>query len=295
MENISSKIDKLKIDTETKERLKKVFSYSPKVAILGQSGKGKSSLLNAMFGSHKVAISALDGCTRKEENVKIENGLTVTDLPGIGENPERHDEYMKLYKKVLPTVDLVLWVLPSSERSYATDVDFFDKELRSNLEKRPVLLVLSKIDKLAEDFDDWDNERYKPGQMAEKKILEKVISISGQFRIPANYVVPIAIKNKYDENLDEHIYTGINYNIPQLVTNIIELLPNEKKLGFADTVKEENVTEEAKENAEKGFWEYVSDGLKWGKEKIWEYKEEIISIIAPRASRVIKAIFSVFG
>ncbi|QCE33367.1 GTPase RsgA [Acetobacteraceae bacterium] len=49
------------------KRVKEVFNYKPKVAILGKTGVGKSTLINALFGYKITKTSAISACTREVE------------------------------------------------------------------------------------------------------------------------------------------------------------------------------------------------------------------------------------
>ena len=41
----------------------------------------------------------------------------IVDLPGVGENGQRDQEYLTLYRRMLPELDLVLWVIKADDRA----------------------------------------------------------------------------------------------------------------------------------------------------------------------------------
>lgn len=100
-------------EEEILKEIRKIRSYTPKVGILGNSGVGKSSLCNALFGQEIAKISDVQACTRKPQEILIgsangKGGIILVDVPGIGEDPERQKEYTELYKSLAPKLDLIL-------------------------------------------------------------------------------------------------------------------------------------------------------------------------------------------
>lgn len=80
---------------------------------MGKTGAGKSSLCNALFQGEVTPISNTGACTREALHFRLRNGnhsLMVVDLPSVGENEQRDEEYSTLYRHILPELDLVLWV-----------------------------------------------------------------------------------------------------------------------------------------------------------------------------------------
>lgn len=112
------------------QKLDEILNYEPRVGVFGKTGVGKSSLCNALFGHDVCPISDVEACTRdpKEVLLKIDNGargIKLVDVPGVGESQSRDREYAKLYSKLLPELDLVLWVLKADDRAYASDETFY--------------------------------------------------------------------------------------------------------------------------------------------------------------------------
>ncbi len=98
------------------DRIKEIRAYTPKVGVFGNSGVGKSSLCNSLFGKDIAKISDVEACTRKPQEILIgadgdNGGITLVDVPGIGEDPAHQKEYTALYKSLVPELDLVLWAI----------------------------------------------------------------------------------------------------------------------------------------------------------------------------------------
>lgn len=255
---------KQRILEEVKKELRKIRNYTPKIGVFGDTGVGKSTLCNALFGKDIAKISDVEACTREPQEVLIgsENGggIILVDVPGIGEDSERHEEYINLYKSLVPKLDLVLWAIKSDDRKYMSSIDVYKEVLEPNLESCPVVFTITQSEKI-EPWRGWDLENNKPSVAQEANLQLKINDVSSRFNISTNKIVIISAEQKY--------------NLVELVNKVVEVLPNGKKYSFTRETKEENVSEEAAKNAEKGIFDHI-------KEKIgeaWEYvKDDVLTV-----------------
>jgi GTP-binding protein len=66
-------------------RLDQLPDSRAELAVVGRSNVGKSSLINALGGSNKLAmVSKTPGRTRLLNQFEVEDGLTIVDCPGYG-------------------------------------------------------------------------------------------------------------------------------------------------------------------------------------------------------------------
>ena len=113
------------------------------IAVFGRVSTGKSSLLNALIGANKFAVSPLHGETKRstmEAWSEVEaDGVYLIDTPGLDEAGGEDREAMA--KEVAHRSDLVIYVI---------DGDITDSELsalRTLLAQgRPVIVALNKSD-----------------------------------------------------------------------------------------------------------------------------------------------------
>lgn len=118
-EDVKSQIIEV-IDTRTTEEL---TNKPPVIALIGTSGVGKSSTINALFGT-KLGVSHFEGCTKREEEIKLktkrDRGIIIYDMPGLGESIVDDEKHKETYKKILPKCDVVLWILAAKQRGSMT-------------------------------------------------------------------------------------------------------------------------------------------------------------------------------
>lgn len=270
-----------KITQEIKEEISRIRNYTPRVAIFGDTGVGKSSLCNAIFGKKIAEISDVEACTRSPQEVLIAengNGIILIDVPGIGEDPKRHKEYRDLYESLLPELDLVIWAIKSDDRKYASSIEVYNDILKPNLEKCPVIFVITQADKI-EPHRKWNEEENKPGEEQLVNLNKKINDISSRFDISTNKIVAVSSND--------------SWNLVDLVNKMVEILPNEKKYALTREAKEENVSEDAVKTAEIGLLEVIKEkaGEAWDFIK-YEISEVVIEKIVEYAPIITKKMAS---
>ena len=125
----------------------------PQIAIAGRSNVGKSSLLNRLLGSKKLAkVSSTPGKTRSLNFFLVNDKFHLVDLPGYGYAKvpiSVKTQWGKLVKDYLTIVEHLVGLILLLDCRRETTVE--DNELVAWLAQRelPVLIALTKADKLS--------------------------------------------------------------------------------------------------------------------------------------------------
>jgi len=249
------------------ERITMALQYEPTIGFFGKTGVGKSSLCNALFGEKICEISDIEACTRDTKKVLLDigcKGVTLIDVPGFGESNERDAEYAELYAKLLPELDLVLWVLKADDRAFSSDEKFYNGIVKPHIQQgKPFFFVLNQVDKI-EPFREWDFEGRKPGVNQLSNIDQKTEAVAQAFKHPKTKILSVSASEKY--------------NLVNLVDSIVYNLPGIKRVTLYHKVPKENWSKEQEAFAKIG----LADETK----KI--IREELGSEIAEEADIAIK-------
>lgn len=129
----------------------KKIHYSGFVAIVGRPNVGKSTLINSLIGE-KIAIMSDRPQTTRNKIMCILNTdnaqIMFLDTPGIHKPQHKLGEYMvRAAESSLHEVDAILFVIDVNEKKGTGD-DYVIEQLKKV--KTPVILVVNKIDKLAD-------------------------------------------------------------------------------------------------------------------------------------------------
>jgi small GTP-binding protein len=249
------------------EKLAELGSFTPTVGVFGKTGIGKSSLCNALFGKDTAKVDDIHACTREPQEILIQmseagSGIKLIDLPGVGESQIRDAEYSELYKQWIPKLDLIIWVIRADDRTFTVDEHFYETVIKKHIEesKTPFLVVINQVDKI-NPIREWDTAKNTPGLAQMKIIGERTQWAATKFGIPSSHIVSVSAFEKY--------------NLGELVESIIDIVPNDKKLGFLNQMEEEVKTEKSKEKTVKGVVEYLMELI----DNIRPYIPTIIKVV----------------
>jgi small GTP-binding protein len=248
-------------------KLNEKLSYEPRIGVFGKTGTGKSSLCNALFGQEICPINDVVGCTRKPKEVLLKmggKGMKLVDVPGVGENEARDKEYAELYTKLLPELDLVLWVMKADDRAASIEQKFYKDIVKPHIDQgKPFFFVSNQVDKI-EPFREWDFSKNSPGSKQLENIQKKIHAVSEDFGCPESWVIPVSANERY--------------NLGFLVERFFFALPRDKVYTVGRQVKEENVSKVAQEHIKKSWWDTVKEAASDVWEKIVDWFKDLFGI-----------------
>ena len=101
-----------------------------RVAVIGQSGVGKSSTLNHVFGLNLPTSDIEEGTTEVIEKIfPMRDGfdLSIFDMPGLLQSRKKDAEYMNMYKEILPKCDVIVYIIKANTRNIGDDCKSLEK------------------------------------------------------------------------------------------------------------------------------------------------------------------------
>ncbi|EJD6370314.1 50S ribosome-binding GTPase [Providencia rettgeri] len=228
-------------------QLNHLINYSPTIGLMGKTGAGKSSLINAIFQSQLSPVSNVSGCTRQAQRFSMSmnnHTLTFVDLPGVGESLERDKEYHQLYRNLLPELDLIIWVLKADDRAWSSDEQcyrFLTEQCGYQSER--FLFVLNQADKI-EPCRQWDEHKHHPSPEQAANLVSKQQAVIAAFK-PHHPVMTVSAVE--------------NYQLTELAEQLIQALPAQASSGVARQLNNTYRTQSVEDSARNDFGQCVSD------------------------------------
>lgn len=228
-------------------QLNHLINYSPTIGLMGKTGVGKSSIINALFQSSLSPVSDVSGCTRQAQrfNMTINNHtLTFVDLPGVGESLERDREYHQLYRNLLPELDLIIWVLKADDRAWSSDEQYYRfLTEQCGYQSKRFLFVLNQADKI-EPCRQWDEQCHQPSPEQAVNLELKQQAVITAFK-PHHPVMTVSAAE--------------SFQLTELAEQLIQALPAQANSGVARQLNSTYRTQSVENSARNDFGQCVSD------------------------------------
>lgn len=200
------------------------------ILLVGATGVGKSSTLNAIFGRKIAKVGkGVDPETMQVVHYKLNDSLRIWDSPGLGDGVASDKIHAKTITDNLCQtythddgqwgfIDLVLVILDGSSRDMGTSYRLLEQVILKNIQPERVIVGINKAD-MAMSGRSWNRTTNKP----EEKLLHFLKDKAASTQNRLYEATSLKIKKPVYYSADK------GYNLNALMDSIIVHIPNEKR------------------------------------------------------------------
>lgn len=191
----------------------------PQIVIIGKTGSGKSTTLNAVFNPQpNLVVNHIEPATESFHLFSVSLGkrgsLQIVDCPGFGDGEKVDSENLAIYQSILAKSDIALWIIKADDRALGFDQVYARKVLPDHLSER-LIVGINQVDKLSPGK--WSEKYNLPSPTLKQSINKKVDFVARKFAeigITPHSIVPYAAAK--------------NYRLHALFRAMIEACPQER-------------------------------------------------------------------
>lgn len=228
-------------------RLRKLCNTETNIMLVGATGCGKSSTINALFSCNQqeeyVEVakvgSRTDPETKDIERYRIGN-LVLWDTPGLGDGTEIDEHHRNVITELLreddgeeegnALIDLVLVILDGSTKDLGTSYQLLNEVIIPELGDENtgrILIALNQADIAMKTGRHWNYEKNEPDETLTRFLEEKVASIRSRIKEDTGLdIIPVYYCAGYEEESGDVVRP---YNLSKLLYYILNALPVEKR------------------------------------------------------------------
>ncbi|MYM65320.1 GTP-binding protein HSR1 [Pseudoduganella sp. FT55W] len=200
------------------------------VLLVGATGAGKSSTLNAIFGDTVAKVGeGVDPETKSIAAYRVHDYLRIHDSAGLGDGAEADVQHAKaITQKLLNCcappqegyrfIDLALVVLDGSSRDLGTAFHLLESVVLKAIAPERVVVAINQSDQAMKGRH-WNHGQNRPDTELAKFLADKVDSV--QRRIQESTGLHITPPVCYSASR--------NWNIDRLMGHIIQHVPHAKR------------------------------------------------------------------
>ena len=245
------------------------------IMVTGATGCGKSSTINALFGSEVAKV----GVTPNPETMDIRQyilpNLTIWDSPGLGDSKEKDIKHAKnIIEKLVQKdekgdflIDLVLVILDGGSRDLGTSYELINKVIIPSLgdETNRLLVAINQCD-MAMKGRGWNSEANKPEPELEKFLNEKAMSVKQRIEeaTGVRIIEPVFYSAGYKDKEQEQK----PYNMAKLLSYIIDHTPSQKRFAYTNNI-----------NRDKSVWGSNDDLKDYSKSMIEQIADSVVEVL----------------
>ncbi|MDR0863270.1 MAG: 50S ribosome-binding GTPase [Oscillospiraceae bacterium] len=270
-------------DEAKNRRLSELLKFrgqSTNIMVVGASGTGKSSTINSIFDLSiaKVGVG-VDPETTEIAKYEFDN-LTIWDTPGLGDSTDADkrnaraivDKLSEVGADGAMLIDLVLVVVEASSKDLRTTYDLISKVIFPCLGKENgnrILVGINQAD-VAMKGNHWNYETNEPDDVLRDFLDKKTASVKARIAETTGLdVEPICYCAGYTD--DDGVQRRA-YNLAKLLWGVLRVMPKEKRLAVADTLRNDGAMWEDSDEDED-----YTEGVRESLFDAWDYIEICMS------------------
>lgn len=234
-----------KIKEELIYNLRKIEKSRLNILLVGATGAGKSSTINALFNADVAKVGQQpDPETDRIEKYELQN-LTLWDTPGLGDGKEADKKNASLIREKLEEtdsegnalIDLVLVILDGSSKDLNTPIEIITRVIIPRLGPQGITRLLVAVNQcdLAAKGRYWNRKENRPEKELEEYLDKVLESIKRRIFESANVdIEPVY----YSAGSKDGERPQKPYNLAKLFYYILLHTPKEKRILYVNDISQ---------------------------------------------------------